>query len=578
MANEFNIKNGFITSGNSNVYANLNVTGGLTASTISASTYNNLPSFSGGSVTGLTVNGNLTVTGNTSLQALTATTISATTISASTVTTSFTTGSVIFQGSGGILSQNNSNFFWDNVNTGLVLGGGSLDSNYILQVNGTKGIRISGTGTGYGYSLVRGTEFSSFANNGSAGVFVSTTALQFLTAGITKMSIGASGNVIIQNGGAFTDAGFRLDVSGTTRVVSNIYANSGVNVGGTSTTAGIFVQAGSTLNRETIAIRGGLLTTDVGNDIILSNGQGNATITSGTRAIVSISRGFAPTSGTGVFNTTVIEPPINQTGGANGITRGLFINPTITSASDFRALETTVGNVILNGTSGNTIIGKTTDSGQKLQVSGNTLIQGGLTATTFSGNSDTISGTKGSVITDGSSTTAFLTFSGSNTIGGTGYTDFIRVTNTATGATNPNKTFRTNNTGALEIVNSTYGTIILSLTDAGVLSTPGGGTSDLRRKTNIQYIDDEITPHILNLKPVKFEYKDYSGTTRHGFIAQDVLETYPELVLGDGEKENGTYGLDYDGILSLTVKSLQETILKVEKLEKELNELKNKMG
>jgi hypothetical protein len=38
MPNEFNIKNGFITSGNSNVYAALNVTGGLTANTISATT------------------------------------------------------------------------------------------------------------------------------------------------------------------------------------------------------------------------------------------------------------------------------------------------------------------------------------------------------------------------------------------------------------------------------------------------------------------------------------------------------------------------------------------------------------
>ena len=38
MPNEFNIKNGFITSGNSFVYAGLNVTGGLTATTISATT------------------------------------------------------------------------------------------------------------------------------------------------------------------------------------------------------------------------------------------------------------------------------------------------------------------------------------------------------------------------------------------------------------------------------------------------------------------------------------------------------------------------------------------------------------
>jgi hypothetical protein len=40
---------------------------------------------------------------------------------------------------------------------------------------------------------------------------------------------------------------------------------------------------------------------------------------------------------------------INQTGGANGITRGLYINPTLTSAADFRAIQTTAGKVIHQG-------------------------------------------------------------------------------------------------------------------------------------------------------------------------------------------------------------------------------------
>ena len=97
MSNEFNIKNGFISNSDSRVI------GGFTATTVSATTYQNLPvdpnyyttaftysnnvftiSQSGqsdltatiNSVTGWTVNGNLTVTGNTSLQGVTATTIS----------------------------------------------------------------------------------------------------------------------------------------------------------------------------------------------------------------------------------------------------------------------------------------------------------------------------------------------------------------------------------------------------------------------------------------------------------------------------------------------------------------------
>jgi hypothetical protein len=82
---------------------------------------------------------------------------------------------------------------------------------------------------------------------------------------------------------------------------------------------------------------------------------------------------FAPTSGTAAFNGLKITPTINQTGGANGITRGLFINPTLTAAADFRAIETTVGNVILGSTSGNVGIGTTAPAASsKLDVTSTT--------------------------------------------------------------------------------------------------------------------------------------------------------------------------------------------------------------
>jgi hypothetical protein len=226
-----------------------------------------------------------------------------------------------------------------------------------------------------------------------------------------------------------------------------------------------------------------------------------------------------------------------------------------------------------NGFTGGTVTGNTTFT-SGLTVNVNLTVTGNTISPTLSGVTFLSRGVYGSVTMDASSNPGMIVVSGSNTVGGSTYIDFLRGTNTSVGATNPNKTFRINGTGGFEIVNSAYNTLIFTLTDAGVLSTPGGGTSDSRKKENIQYIDDETTPHILNLKPVKFEYKDYSGVKRHGFIAQDVLTTYPELVLGDGDKEGGTYGLDYDGILSLTVKSLQEMILKVEKLEKEIKELK----
>jgi hypothetical protein len=210
-----------------------------------------------------------------------------------------------------------------------------------------------------------------------------------------------------------------------------------------------------------------------------------------------------------------------------------------------------------------------------LHVIGDTRLQGGLTATTISASSTINSGTLTTTTINGSNNQSGIVVVGSNTVGGSGYVDFIKVTNTSAGATNINKTIRVNNTGGLEIVNSAYSNIAFSLTDAGVLNTPGGGTSDLRTKKNIEYIYDEKTTLIKKLKPVKFEFKNNENIKRHGFIAQDILELYPELVLGNGNEENGVYGLDYDGILSLTVKALQESIIRIEKLESVIKELKN---
>ncbi len=72
----------------------------------------------------------------------------------------------------------------------------------------------------------------------------------------------------------------------------------------------------------------------------------NRSGTSGAVSEINASRAFVPTSGSGVYNQLQIAPTINQTGGANGITRGIYINPTLTAAADFRALEIAAGKTI----------------------------------------------------------------------------------------------------------------------------------------------------------------------------------------------------------------------------------------
>ena len=92
----------------------------------------------------------------------------------------------------------------------------------------------------------------------------------------------------------------------------------------------------------------------------------------------------------------------------------------------------------------------------------------------------TLDGTSGITIpsqtvtyTPATATGSAISLSGKDTQGGVGYFDFLKATNTTSGATNPNKTLRLNSTGAIEIINSAYSATIFSLTNTGGLSVPG---------------------------------------------------------------------------------------------------------
>lgn len=105
-----------------------------------------------------------------------------------------------------------------------------------------------------------------------------------------------------------------------------------------------------------------------GFNIPLANGAGStttnfsllntSTVTSGA-VNMSLLGGFsfAPTSGTATASLLGITGTINQTGGANGVTRGIYVNPTLTAASDFRGIEinsSAIGLKLTNSTTGTT--------------------------------------------------------------------------------------------------------------------------------------------------------------------------------------------------------------------------------
>ena len=177
-----------------------------------------------------------------------------------------------------------------------------------------------------------------------------------------RIRIGAgTGNFLINT---TTDAGFKLDVNGTARF-SNIVTIANF--------AGI-VSGNNGIGFETFRTNFDTTANTLGNQYAFNfnDGGGSSTLTSGTTGRFQLNSRFAPTSGTAVYNTFLLNAIINQTGGANGITRGLYINPTISASADFRAIETTTGSVIFNG--GNVGIG-TTNPSYKLNVSGSVYFQ-----------------------------------------------------------------------------------------------------------------------------------------------------------------------------------------------------------
>jgi hypothetical protein len=287
---------------------------------------------------------------------------SATTISASTISTPFTTGSVIFQGSGGTLSESNSNFFWDNTNGRL-----GIKRTPAVEIDVTGSIRASSTVfTDVAQFNFLQTSGSNLLIRGSGGTSYAT---MFQT----------TGNFVLQNGGAFTDAGYRLDVNGTSRFQNHLFQSSGFAL----------ISLGNNLNLRSNIQGGSGYVIDVQSYNTLNS-------TNNEQGFANFLGTYAPTSASGTpsFNALKVTPTINQTGGASGVTRGLYVNPTLTSAADFRAIEVERGKVILNSISGNTLIGTTADTGTyKLDVRG---------LTRFSA----ATGTSLTVISSGNSTSA----------------------------------------------------------------------------------------------------------------------------------------------------------------------------
>lgn len=365
------------------------------------------------------------------------------------------------------------NLFYDSSNQRLGIGTNTpLNNLHISQnANGSVYARISNISNGIaalsGFYITNnlniGSAFyvtsSNYTGNPNAAVFSTdgliSGGIKFETSnanapitfasgtGTDKMRIFNTGNILIQNGGTFTDTGQRLQVNGDS-LLSGITSITPTTITGSSSATSLSITQTwnttgnpaliySNLTNTASGINSSLLRFDVGsvqtfnisteglikfgavtsasagisggnpsNGNILVGGQAlslfmsggtytgyeyhfvnytsSRVATSGTNGSIRTAVTFNPTSGTATYAIISLLNQINQTGGANGITRGLYVNPTLTAAADWRSIEwnnNTGWGLYGVGTApsyfaGNVQIGSTTPiaSNIKLQVTG----------------------------------------------------------------------------------------------------------------------------------------------------------------------------------------------------------------
>lgn len=103
----------------------------------------------------------------------------------------------------------------------------------------------------------------------------------------------------------------------------------------------------------------------------------------------------------------------------------------------------------------------------------------------------------------------------------------------------------------------------------------GSNVSDIRAKENINALNFNATEKVIALQPKSYFMKNDHKQIRYGFIAQDVYKVLPDLVKGDVRGE-AFVGLDYNGIIPVLVKAMQEQQAQIKELQKEIEILKNK--
>jgi hypothetical protein len=118
---------------------------------------------------------------------------------------------------------------------------------------------------------------------------------------------------------------------------------------------------------------------------------------------------------------------------------------------------------------------------------------------------------------------------------------------------------------------TTSGGVGVLINSAGQLGT---STSSKKFKEDIMPVSEEIADALLQLEPVSFRYKnDDTREQQYGFVAEDVIQKIPELVICDDD--NNPHTVRYHVLYALLLDRIKRDHVKMNVLEETISSMKN---
>jgi hypothetical protein len=413
---------------------------------------------------------------------------------------------------------------------------GNLDNISIVEITGTAPIIFAGQDDGAAtlYNSLRMPNTTTLAfggggarTTGTVNNFIGSSAGLINTTGINNNFFGGSAGSVNTSGSNNNFIGRNAGLSNTIGSSNNIF---GFNAGQNNTSGN---------NNIFIGNNAGQNNTTASNNFFAGTGAGTSNTTGDENSFIGPSAGFSNTSG---FRNVMIgfNAGRNNTTGASNFFFGQSAGRSNTTGS---------GNIAIGDFTFNQTVGVETTGSSNLFFGGNA--------------GDNITGSAAGNVVIGNSAD-LPDAGGSNQV-------VIKNIIFATGATGTGTTVAGNVGIGTNAPQAGYRmTVNDSLYVGGRVSSAGYTTrSDYNLKDEIKGINYGLND-VLQLQPVSYTYKS-NGEHQLGFIAQDIGVIIPESVHFDGYM-----GVDYQSIIPILTKAIQEQQVQIEALKQRLLILENK--